>query len=429
MPHSMPERAVRKQAELSVEIVSRVARETASGTPADHAMARLYRQHREFGSRDRRFFSDLVFSWFRWRGWLANPDQPREPDIVLAHQLDAVHVHPAIERLAASGTTDKLEALGGLALLEKARKAAVRRGLSGPLSPALLVPEWVQGCLHYPAPEERDAHFLRCIEAFQSRPPVWVRLRKKARERAATMASERFGQRAIPPLPGALRVEKAADLEELKRMFESDLEIQDLSSQCVGEICGPKPGEKWWDACAGSGGKALHLADLMGSGSILATDLRASILRECERRARCSGFRFVSCREWDGSDDPAPGSLFDGVLVDAPCSGLGTWHRNPDARWRTSSATVAERSAAQARLLNAAAEKVRAGGCLVYSICTMTRAETIGAVEAFLEARPDFTLERIAHPLTGEMTQGMVWIWPWQACSNGMFAARMQRRA
>jgi 16S rRNA (cytosine967-C5)-methyltransferase len=196
-------------------------------------------------------------------------------------------------------------------------------------------------------------------------------------------------------------------------------------------ICAPGRGEKWWDVCAGAGGKSLHLADLMdGAGSILATDVRAGSLDGLRRRAARRNVRNIECRVRDGTRDPAPGRLFDGVLIDAPCSGLGTWARNPDARWRTTENDIAQRSGQdriQQKLLAAGADKVRPGGRLVYAVCTMTIAETTAVIAGFLEAWPDFRLEPTPHPLTARPTAGQVWIWPWEADCNGMFVARMNR--
>ncbi|MDP4031616.1 MAG: RsmB/NOP family class I SAM-dependent RNA methyltransferase, partial [Pseudorhodobacter sp.] len=195
----------------------------------------------------------------------------------------------------------------------------------------------------------------------------------------------------------------------------------------------PACGEHWWDVCAGAGGKSLHLADLMEQqGTLLATDVRPGSLDALRQRARDRRRNMIVCRIWDGTRDPATGQCFDGVLIDAPCSGIGTWARNPDARWRTLERDIAQRSGQgriQQQLLLAGADKVQPGGHLVYAVCTLTEAETRGVISRFLGAHADFKLEPTPHPLTGRPTSGEVWIWPWEADSNGMFIARMQRSA
>jgi 16S rRNA (cytosine967-C5)-methyltransferase len=116
------------------------------------------------------------------------------------------------------------------------------------------------------------------------------------------------------------------------------------------------------------------------------------------------------------------------VLVDAPCSGVGTWARNPDARWRTDEKSIRSAAKRQRAILSHAATAVRPGGRLVYAVCTITRAETIDVVEAFNAQQPDFELVPFPHPLTGIETAGTVFIEPWQARCGAMFIAHWQRR-
>src|SRR5262249_55322922 len=153
--------------------------------------------------------------------------------------------------------------------------------------------------------------------------------------------------------------------------LRGELEIQDLASQAVAMICDPDPGERWWDACAGAGGKALHLAARMqGKGTIVATDRDARALTETTRRARRSPYRNLTTKPWNGRGVPAKRGSFDGVLVDAPCSAIGTWRRNPDARWTTDRQAIARLAKLQTELLQAVAAGVRPGGILVFSVCT-----------------------------------------------------------
>jgi 16S rRNA (cytosine967-C5)-methyltransferase len=115
------------------------------------------------------------------------------------------------------------------------------------------------------------------------------------------------------------------------------------------------------------------------------------------------------------------------VLVDAPCSGIGTWNRNPDMRWRTAAADVAAKAAVQREVLARAARGVRPGGVLVYAVCTVTAAETTDVAGGFGRSHPDFAAEPVAHPLTGERQVGVFWIWPWDGPCDGMFCARWRR--
>ncbi len=422
---TLPPKAARKQAELAVPLIGQLETAVSQGKPADQTMRRYYREHPELGSRDRRFFSALVFSWFRWRGWLA-PLAPAR--CALTYLLDAVEPHPTITLLAEQGGLNRLnpQPAGGLTVEEKARCAG--HWLDIPF-PAIeqLVPAWLPAQLYIPSDAEPGAHRRQCIKAFQTRPPTWIRTDRDAQKRiCAALARHAIKVYAHPQINGAICLQGAPDLERLSA--EAPCEIQDLASQCVGWVCAPACGEHWWDVCAGAGGKSLHLADLMQQrGAILATDVRSGSLDALRQRARRRRRNIIACRTWDGTRDPTPGQCFDGVLIDAPCSGIGTWARNPDARWRTTECDIAQRRIVQEQLLQAGADKVRPGGHLVYAVCTLTADETQTTINQFLSAHQDFQLEPAPHPLTGQLTSGFIWIWPWEADCNGMFIARLKR--
>jgi len=125
--------------------------------------------------------------------------------------------------------------------------------------------------------------------------------------------------------------------------------------------------------------------------------------------------------------NPAFGEAFDSVLVDAPCSGWGTWSRNPDARWRSDPRDPAQKRNLQVRMLHNAAQCVKSGGVLVYAVCTFTREETSGVLERFLAEHPEFKPEPFTHPLTGDPAAGTVQIWPWEGPGDGMFIARLRK--
>ena len=392
LQREIPPHAARKLAELAPAAVRLVADAVAAGRPADVTLANHFRAHRELGSRDRRFLSDLVFSFFRWRGWTRNLDM--NSALALSHRLDAIEIHPAIAILAARSD---LQPLGSLSLEEKAAAVAG-------VAPEDLVPAWVREVLHEP-----DNHLRKCIEAFQKRPPTWLRIaRRHVEDVLRELQSKAIPYDRHPAMSETVSVTGSPVISS------PHVEIQDLASQITGLICDPKPGESWGDVCAGSGGKSLHLADLMkNQGSILATDIRESALTELRRRAKRAGVTIITAH---GTGRPARED-FDGVLVDAPCSGIGTWSRNPDARWRSTKNDVTARAETQAGILHASAAAVRAGGRLVYSVCTLTNAETVDMIDSFLNRRTDFALD-------GESR----WVWPWEGPCDGMFIAKMRRR-
>lgn len=424
----MNERIANRQAQVLLEVVGQVDAAVEDGMPADLFLERFYRAHREYGSRDRRLISAAVFAWFRWRGWITALSD-RGCAIVTAWMLDGAELKPAIAGLAerAGLNNINLKPLQDRSLALKVAAYVSIFGLPLP-DPAALTPSWALQKIFCPKGASPDEHRLKWLASLQARPPTWLRARRGKTARTIAMLSDQNTEihaavmEAIRLSPGI----SAGQLAGLQAMAE----IQDLASQAVGLICDPQPGSRWWDVCAGSGGKALHLADLMeGKGEIIATDVRPAIIGEARRRIDRNGCgRIIELVRWSGNTETLPRADFDGALVDAPCSGLGTWHRNPDARWRTAAAAVESSAEIQRRLLDLAAGRVKDGGRLVYSVCTLTAAETVEVVEVFLRDHPEWHGDPFEDPLAKSSPKsGSLWIWPWAHACNGMFIARLRR--
>jgi 16S rRNA (cytosine967-C5)-methyltransferase len=330
-----------------------------------------------------------VFAYYRWRGWLSEP-APR-----LAQIAHAVRLADRFSGEPASFTDPELAA--------RAVPAWVARHLD-------VTPAWAR--------------------ALQAEPRLWLRARRgTGQELCQTLGDARvFGQGRQAD---ALEYQGRADLFRLPGFHAGEFELQDLSSQAVGWLCDPRPGETWWDACAGEGGKLLHLSDLMQNRGLLwGSDRVPWRLQRLKRRAaRARVFNYRAAL-WDGSPRLPTKTRFDGVLVDAPCSGLGTWQRNPHARWTTTPEDVEELGVLQATLLANAAASVKPGGKLVYAVCTMTLQETTAVADGFEQRFPNFVPLSLPHPLQPASAPSRhIWIWP-QACgSNGMFIAVWRRAA
>jgi 16S rRNA (cytosine967-C5)-methyltransferase len=201
-------------------------------------------------------------------------------------------------------------------------------------------------------------------------------------------------------------------------------------------LLAPRAGEHLLDACAAPGGKTTQLAALTGNRAVItALDLHLQRIRLVEQGAARLGCSGITARCWDLTTAPPflPPASCDGVLVDAPCSGLGVLRRNPEARWRLQPADIVVLAERQAMILQQAAQLVKPGGRLVYAVCTITPEETDHQVAAFLARHPDFTLA----PLTALVpapwqelldTQGCLRTWPHRDGLDGFFAARLHRR-
>jgi 16S rRNA (cytosine967-C5)-methyltransferase len=287
-----------------------------------------------------------------------------------------------------------------------------------------LLPEWAAPEIACPRPP------AELIAWLQRRPPLWLRAQQPdaeavARELAAAgLEPVRHGSALWAMQVGHPRV----NLYTLAAYRDGRVEVQDLASQLVGTLCAPQAGQRWWDACAGGGGKSLLLAQLMGRrGTVVATDIREHKLENLKMRSRRAGFPNIQPRAWDGKALPRDRATFDGVLVDAPCTCSGTWRRNPAARWSLRRGEMAEMAALQRELLRKAASGVKPGGVLVYATCSFFRRENEDVAAAFLADRTDFKPDAFAHPLTGAATAGAVQIWPWDGDCDAMFIARFRR--
>jgi 16S rRNA (cytosine967-C5)-methyltransferase len=371
---------------------SRVLGNIRPDVPADAALREYLSGNSSLGAVGRRSVSRAVFAYFRWLRWL-DPDQSAQKRVIAA-----VGFQSRFERDPAS---IKAEALAARA-----------------------VPDWLHAEMDLPA------DFLRRI---QREPVLWIRAKagetaRVARELGACHPPVLPSALSSPPGLAALRYAGTADLHRADGFQSGAFQIQDLSSQLVGHACAPQPGETWWDACAGEGGKALHLSDLMrNKGLLWATDRSVRRLSLLKRRAARAGMFNYRPAVWSGTA-PAPfRTKCDGVLVDAPCSGVGTWQRNPHARWTTSIEDVRELAAVQSALLGHAAASVKTGGRLVYSVCTLTRSETAAVADGFEASHPEF--EPVALPIAaahGPAATRIV-LNPQDVDANGMFIAAWKR--
>jgi 16S rRNA (cytosine967-C5)-methyltransferase len=363
---------------------ARVLRLVATGTPADQALRESLSQSRHFTApAERRGISRAVFTYFRWWRWLA-PKDSLQKQLAAALELQA--------RFDRNPASFKPEALAARA-----------------------VPDWLK--------DEMDTVPVDMLRQWQREPALWIRSKSGSGESVA----KRLGNcTPTPHSPDTFQYTGLKDLYRTPEFQGGEFEIQDLASQKVGFAAAPKPGETWWDACAGEGGKTMHLSDLMqNKGLLWASDRSERRLAKLkERAARAKAFNFRAA-PWDGSEKLPTKAKFDGVLLDAPCSGVGTWQRNPHSRWTTTPKDVAELAAVQARLLNNVAGSLKPGGRLVYAVCTLTRAETTAVADAFTATHPGFE----SLPLSTLSSQlSTAFLWPHELNANGMFIATWRKK-
>jgi len=285
---------------------------------------------------------------------------------------------------------------------------------------------------------------LRICAANNQKPPFTIRTNTLKITREALQ--RRLQEAGIPAQatlhsPDGLTLPKTPDLMKDPLFQEGMYFIQDESSQMIPFLLEPQPGERILDACAAPGGKTTHLAQLMENrGEIFALDLMGSKLGLIQENCHRLGVTMVQVMEGDATQPlPFPeGTDFHRVLVDAPCTGLGILHRNPEAKWRRKPEDIPRLAKVQAAILDQASSWLKPGGVLVYSTCTMTLEENDGVVETFLARHPDFEredLSKTAPLFLGSLvsSEGFFRTYPERVMDesgrmDGFFAARLRKK-
>ncbi len=432
-----------------------------AGAYADRALhASLGRS--SLAAADRAFATELVYATLRWKGRIdyllsqvLDRDLERlEPLVATALRLGAYQIVFS-DRVPATAAVDEsvrcvraagVERATGLVNAVLRRLAAEHEQIHlpaladdplGHLIHAMSLPPWIaERWLALYGPEEA-ADLAR---ASNHPPPLTVRsnprfgspadLLHEVRARFPDAAPCRIARRGIVL---GRRGNPALDPAFLAGRFT----VQDEASQLVVALLDPQPGEQVFDACAAPGGKATAIAELVGdTGVVVAIDRHPRRVELIRRDARRLGLGAIRALERDASQplgELAPPSLFDRVLVDAPCSGLGTLRRNPDARWRVRREDPARLAELQLAILKSAASVLRPGGALVYSTCTLLPEENEGIVDSFLRDSSDFALappSSLPEEVRGVSgTDGLLHCFPHRHDTDGFFAARFERSA
>jgi 16S rRNA (cytosine967-C5)-methyltransferase len=267
--------------------------------------------------------------------------------------------------------------------------------------------------------------------AMNQPPPIDLRintLRTTLEAVEAAMQTAGISTQRIPHLPQALRLPHTGNIQNLPGFQAGEWIIQDSGAQLVGYLVDPQPGEVVVDACAAPGGKTLHLAELMGDrGQVWACD-RAPRLKKLQENCDRLGLRSIHLCPGD-SRTLTQFKNCDRVLVDAPCSGLGTLNRHADARWRQTPESVEELAVLQQSLLTQAATWVKPQGSLVYSTCTLHPAENEAVLQAFLSQHPTWQIQPPAadSPVAPfANAEGWIKVLPHEQGMDGFFMVRLQ---
>jgi 16S rRNA (cytosine967-C5)-methyltransferase len=374
--------------QASIELLERIE---SDERPADRLIERYTRARRYMGSRDRAAVRALVFAVLRHRArldwWLQRAGPGRVAgarsrllaELVLSQGWDAAAIADAFSgngygpvRLGEDEQAI-VASLAGHALEDPGQPAAVRAEL----------PDWL-------------AHEAAGHRPVDRAPPFDLRVnRRKTTREEAIAALAACGIEAVPTSysPVGLRIAAPVRIEHLALFRDGLVEIQDEASQLVALLLDARPGMTVIDYCAGAGGKTLALADAMDDrGRLIACDTDALRLDRMGERLKRAGVSIVESVVLDRALDITA----DRVLVDAPCSGSGTWRRHPEAAWRLAPAVLEAHCARQAAILSQAAALVRPGGWLAYAVCSILECEGAAQMTPFLAAHPEFAI----HPVS-----------------------------
>jgi 16S rRNA (cytosine967-C5)-methyltransferase len=379
----------------------------ATAKPVERHLRDWGRAHRFAGSKDRAAIAERVYRVLRHRAsfaWRMGSASPR------ALAIASVLEEGDVEALFAGAGY-------GPAPLSEEERAAIAA------PPAGGAPPHVQG--EYPEFLESELsrafgeRLLDEMRAMQTRAPVDLRVNTLRMDRDEVLAALRDGGYAAEPTPRSpLGIRLDAGVAGLERtsLYESGaFEFQDEAAQLASLLCDALPGQRVLDLAAGAGGKSLALAAMMNDdGEIVAEDLRESALEELQRRAKRAGVSIIKTQ----LPRPHEIDLFDVVLLDAPCSGTGTWRRQPELRWRLTPERLAELIATQDALLDQAATRVKPGSRLVYATCSVLPCENEDRIGAFCAMHPQFSLTGVELRASSRSTG-----------TDGFFASVLARRA
>jgi 16S rRNA (cytosine967-C5)-methyltransferase len=426
--------------EASIEVIDSVLAEDS--IPADSLLTTYFRNRRYIGSQDRKAIAELFYQILRHK-------------IILA----AIWQNVTLKKI----TTGRDLMLTGLIYIQKHTTAAIAEYFSGDAyGPRRLsereqkfiialstfsvnqlteAEQWnVQNWQLHELKNNFGEDSYRLLDALNHQAPFDLRVNTLNTTRQTVQ--KRLEQEDIKALPGqyspvALRLTDRRPLGKHPLWVDGSIEVQDEGSQLITYLVDAKPGQSVWDYCAGAGGKTLAIAALMlNQGRIVATDTVDWRLDRSRERLKRAGVHNVECHVLDETTNKwvkRQQGKFDRVLIDVPCSGSGTWRRNPDLKWRLQESNFQDLLAIQAQIFLKTAKLVKAGGRLIYSTCSLFPSENMMQVQRFLNENPEFSLIPITEiwsqvlPSSCPTTESVLQLRPDIHQVDGFFVAVMQR--
>lgn len=395
--------------------------------PADVTLSRYFREHQRLGSRERGVIAEAIYGLLRNKSVYTSFSESGSGSLM--RRITLLGLADAVGVDALGGLSD--EEIVWLNRVMEIDRTHLPLALKSNM-PAWLWDKLVQGF--------GETQALQLAEALNTPAPLDLRvntLKGNRDEVIASLAQAPIVAEATPYSAIGLRIKKKPSIQNLPLFKDGTIEVQDEGSQLLAQLLGAKRGEMVADFCAGAGGKTLALgAAMRNTGRLYAFDVSEKRLAKLKPRLARSGLSnvhpVVIAHERDAKIKRLAGKL-DRVLVDAPCSGLGTLRRNPDVKWRQTPEGIAELNVKQSAILDSAARLVKAGGRLVYATCSVLQEENEGIAQAFLQTHPDFSLLPVSQVLAEQKINlemgDYLKLMPHLHQTDGFFAAVFQRNS
>lgn len=400
------------QRRIAFTLIERTRTLLRPGVPFTRELHELFRSQGKFGSRDRRLYRELIYTYIRFQPWLeaVQKEEKRLLDqlILLASPTNEIQsLYPTL--------TDRQESL----FPEMERYKSIGRETHELRN---LFPDWFFKHTDRLVSE-------KSLQTYLSRPPLWLRIQKGSAneiiEELRKAAGPKLAEKVTmhPLVPDCIHAPADLSIAELPCYTGGLVEIQDISSQLLLQLPIELPSGNWLDACAGAGGKTLQLAKLLENrGMVHAYDPRPSALRELKARAARSSFENIEVLQFR----PTSGS-YEGVLVDAPCSGSGTWRRHPYLIRQTRESDIFDYAEKQLSILKIYAPRVTKGGMLLYATCSLSKFENEQVAQQFLATNPEFSHHALV-PRFGYLDRGKgITIYPEDHNGDGLYLCAFRR--
>lgn len=353
---------------------------------ADRVLEYHFKHHKQWGSRDRKFIAEATYEIVRWWrkfqyiGQISNDEHLyRNVLVVYLLLLDEYEIPDWLQHTLSLSASDI-----------KAR----HNDISLPLAIKESIPDW----LNEVGTQELNQMWAEEIHALNTPAPLVLRvntLKVTKSELIKILSQQEIKTTEDKSYPNALIVQERVNVFQLPAFREGLFEVQDAGSQLIAPFLQAEPGMRVIDACAGAGGKSLHLAALMqNKGKILSMDVEAYKLKELGRRSKRNGVSIIETRHIDTTKViKRQASSADRLLLDVPCSGLGVLRRNPDAKWKLSPEFLNKVRQSQQEIISYYSNMLKPGGKMVYATCSILPSENQKQVEHFLSTHHNFSLE------------------------------------